>query len=754
VQKITAGNTIVSLPTGAGKTLVAVLSIDFFLSRPGAKKVMFVVPTTVLVKQQAQYCRDRCETRRSVAELSGTKMDAWTQQEWSRCLQDNVVLVGTPEVFRRALVDCGFIQVLDFSLIIFDECHNATGNSPMAGIMRDAVWKVASQRDCPRILGLTASFVNGALKNVEQKRKDLETLLQSSLFCPDVPEEFAAGGAAGSLSKEKFQTVNWLDDIPANCAELVSAKLTTLLDRFQAAYRMPVKDLKKTVNQTRHVFEELGMTAFCCALRDCIVPQLEAHAETLDAMGGSSQQKEVLKQQLPQLRRQMQEAADTLRDDGQLTQTPLISGKAAALLQLLETLFQGEDGRGDFRGIVFVTQVALTMPLAHLLTEHFGKNQAVVRAGAVSGTQSMADAKRDHEMERFRKGELNVLICTSALEEGVDVSDCAFVIRFNRFSTTKSHIQGAGRARRSDAKIFYFDNDPHEEEGRARLLAVVAKDDSLRLTEAERSERRQEATFAVEGVYPFYPPNAGTKAEVNLYNCLQMVYEYCAKTMGQSLNPEDLFTYDEKVICDYPRQVRKFITEVKYPSPEGFLKVTLEKVNGRWGDTKLETVLDPNRSKNMKQDDKDKRRFLYVVAIEMHERGLLDGNNQPSGKAVHGNKLACEAFTMNPGLRLSTASYGKPAPAQTAATPSPSPTPAAPAPLLEENFKSRLNEWATKKWRQPAPELLKYDSETTSLGFVATVQLLKTGLEFKGTAHPKKKDAEQSAAAAALAILA
>ena len=27
----------------------------------------------------------------------------------------------------------------------------------------------------------------------------------------------------------------------------------------------------------------------------------------------------------------------------------------------------------------------------------------------------------------------------------------------------------------------------------------------------------------------------------------------------------------------------------------------------------------------MKQEDKDKRRFLYVVAIEMHEKGLLDG---------------------------------------------------------------------------------------------------------------------------------
>ncbi|CAE7265164.1 DCL3A [Symbiodinium natans] len=539
---------------------------------------------------------------------------------------------------------------------------------------------------------------------------------------------------------------------------------------------MPVKDLKKTVNQTRHVLEELGMTAFCYALRDCIVPQLEAHAEQLDARkqeaeesgSGSCAHSEVLKQQLPELRRQMQEAADTLRVDGQLTQTPLISGKAAALLQLLETLFLGKDGKGDFRGIVFVTQVALTMPLAHLLTEHFGKNRAVVRGGAVSGTQSMADSKRNQEMERFRKGELNVLICTNALEEGVDVSDCAFVIRFNRFDTTKSHIQGAGRARRGDAKIFYFDNDPHEEEGRAKLLSEVAKDDTLRLTEAERAERRLDATLAVPGVYPFYPPG-DAKSEVNLYNCLQMVYEYCAKTMGQSFNPEDLFTYDETVISVYPRQVRKFITEVKYPSPEGFLKVTLPQVNTRWGDTKLESVLDPNRSKNMKQEDKDKRRFLYVVAIEMHEKGLLDGNNQPSGRALHGNKLACEAFVMSPGLRLSTASYAKAVPAAPAAPAAPT-TPVAPAasaapavaasttaasasrPATAEelyNAKGQLNEWVHKQWRQPAEQLLSYDSDPTPDGFVAKVRLLKTGREFVGSAH-KKKDAEQSAAAAAL----
>ena len=142
------------------------------------------------------------------------------------------------------------------------------------------------------------------------------------------------------------------------------------------------------------------------------------------------------------------------------------------------------------------------------------------------------------------------------------------------------------------------------------------------------------------------------KAEVNLYNCLQMVYGYCAKTMGQPLNPEDLFTYEEEVICEYPRHFRKFIKEAKYPSPEGFQQVTLERMNARWGDTKLDSVLDPSRSRNLKTEDLEKRRFLYVVAIDMHDRGLLDGNNEPTGRALQGCRLACEAFAQSSGLRL------------------------------------------------------------------------------------------------------
>ena len=94
------------------------------------------------------------------------------------------MIVSTPEVVRRAFVDNHYIDPSLFSLLIFDECHHATGNSPYASIMRDVIWPVVKrQRDgsseaVPRILGLTASFVNGTLNKIEEKRQELEVLLQ------------------------------------------------------------------------------------------------------------------------------------------------------------------------------------------------------------------------------------------------------------------------------------------------------------------------------------------------------------------------------------------------------------------------------------------------------------------------------------------------------------------------------------------------------------------------------------------------
>ena len=43
--------------------------------------------------------------------------------------------------------------------------------------------------------------------------------------------------------------------------------------------------------------------------------------------------------------------------------------------------------------------------------------------------------------------ELLSLSPTATLEEGLDVPECQYVVRFDPFHTVKSHVQGAGRAR-------------------------------------------------------------------------------------------------------------------------------------------------------------------------------------------------------------------------------------------------------------------------------------------------------------------
>ena len=42
-----------------------------------------------------------------------------------------------------------------------------------------------------------------------------------------------------------------------------------------------------------------------------------------------------------------------------------------------------------------------------------------------------------------------------------------------RIHTTKNHIQGSGRARADVARIYYFDNDPDEEEPWLALVLVL-----------------------------------------------------------------------------------------------------------------------------------------------------------------------------------------------------------------------------------------------------------------------------------------
>lgn len=242
-------NTVVNLPTGFGKTLVAAELIQYYLQKSPQQRVAFLVPTRPLVAQQSEYCRKHCRLEDgsppTVQNLMGQEQASWTQLDWDNCMRTSHILLGTAALFQQAFVTDKYIDIGRISLIVFDECHNACGNSPMAAVMRDGVAPYQARGlPGPRILGLTASFINGNLRNMEQKRRDHEALLLSTIICPNVPPK---------ITDDRFKSVHWGNSMDASkYSEAVANHVE------DAVKQVDIKELSKVVRRCTHVYDELG----------------------------------------------------------------------------------------------------------------------------------------------------------------------------------------------------------------------------------------------------------------------------------------------------------------------------------------------------------------------------------------------------------------------------------------------------------------------------------------------------------------
>jgi len=472
LDEVMKRNLIVNLATGGGKTLIAVLAIEYHRRIHPNKKIMFIVPTRILVGQQSKYIKDQIDTDVDcpIVELMGAHMEGWTSDDWKRCLSNNTIFVGTPEVFRRGIVDLVCIDLSIFSLIVFDEVHNATGGSPMAHICKGGLFHCPAGKE-PRILGLTASFINGSTRNIITKRHLLEELLQSKLYSP--PTDLDDKKIAHSRDVT-YEMVSYPITIMPRDEELVEEKMRPMFSVFES-FNIPFDDPAKVVRRALKVLHELGMSGLILYLRHGIIPQLEAHAENLAALPEYQQQAEQLKGRFARLGEILDERCQELSEDNDLTTVPKISGKAEKLIELVTELFENADNDND-KIIIFVNRVALTFPLKHIL------GSRGFRVGCISGVNSMTDLKRDNTLDNFRLNKLKILVCTRSIEEGVDVPSCSAVIRFEKFDTAKSHIQGSGRARKANAKIFYFDNNPALEQAKRRMIEDCANNSALALS--------------------------------------------------------------------------------------------------------------------------------------------------------------------------------------------------------------------------------------------------------------------------------
>ena len=157
----------------------------------------------------------------------------------------------------------------------------------------------------------------------------------------------------------------------------------------------------------------------------------------------------------------------SLIDNGIYRSQPISLDRISRKVQLLIDLLiaEAKDNSG-FTCLIFVEQRIWLACIAEILALH-PQAQALLRVGTFVGTSqnskrkanvaSLAEPRNQQAtLDNFRAGELNVILATSVLEEGIDISSCHLVICFERPKTLKSFVQRRGRARKQASKYVIF----------------------------------------------------------------------------------------------------------------------------------------------------------------------------------------------------------------------------------------------------------------------------------------------------------
>ncbi|MFW9821213.1 MAG: DEAD/DEAH box helicase family protein, partial [Candidatus Thorarchaeota archaeon] len=142
-------NSLIVLPTGLGKTIIAVLVASKVLERfPTDCKVIVLAPTRPLINQHYHtFLKFLKISEDKFAILTGKVLP----DHRIEIFRQNQILFYTPQTLRNDLVNQKY-NLLNTALVIFDEAHHGTGDYPYSMIADEFI----DHNPDGIILGLTA----------------------------------------------------------------------------------------------------------------------------------------------------------------------------------------------------------------------------------------------------------------------------------------------------------------------------------------------------------------------------------------------------------------------------------------------------------------------------------------------------------------------------------------------------------------------------------------------------------------------
>ncbi|PVH94346.1 P-loop containing nucleoside triphosphate hydrolase protein [Periconia macrospinosa] len=571
VEESLKTNIIVVMDTGSGKTHIALARTAAELETCDSNKlVWFLSPTVALCHQQSQLFESNFPVF-GVRDLAGRDdIEHWSDQRTWDSVFDNVrIVISTPQILLDALYH-GFIQTKSLALIIFDEAHHCTGNHPANKILQEFCNPLYRSRyrslEAPRILGLSASPVmkadasgsdlrkieknmNAVAKSPKLHRSDLLRFVhRPELFRIEYPLTTVPPPPLLEALKNEFNNYD-LEKDPYVVSLLAEHRLghdvTRKLEKvFQKHETYCSAQLKTLLAKTVDTFEELGPSAAEWYLRRCVA-QFDTMWKIEQQLSGWSDGE---KQHLSAILRRLP-LPDGDWTPGDISRS--LSPKVHTLINLL-----ANEPHLDLTGLVFIEQRVWVAALLEILTTHpktkdkfkfgtfVGSSQSSKRNANIANI--LEPRNQQETLDSFRAGDINVILATSVLEEGIDVSSCHLVICFERPKNLKSFIQRRGRARKQHSRYYIF--TPLEPESTRALDKWESLEEEMKrayLDDKRHIEAAQERESLREQSNRVYRIES-TGALLTFENASQHLNHFCSTvTSKEYVDTRPQFTIEE-----------------------------------------------------------------------------------------------------------------------------------------------------------------------------------------------------------------
>ena len=447
-------NTLVVLPTGLGKTIIALIIISRQLKKEN-NKILFLAPTKPLVIQHSQFIKQFITIdEKNVAVFTGETSPEKRTELWEK----SRIIVSTPQVIENDILSQR-LNLKDVSFIIFDECHHAVGEYSYVFVSE----MYQKQREERLVLGMTASPGNDALKileicknlgltNIEIRTKyDLDVKpyvfnLEIIWKEIDLPKDFAY--TIQQLRKalsERLKILKSLDFIESS--SVTSTNRKNLLDaqkKIQEEIRSNVKPSKMLFKAASiqseaikiHYALELIQTQGVNALRNYF--QRIGHEAV--SKGGSKASKAIIADK------------DIIEAVAYIKSLNIEHPKVQEIAIIVE---QQLKSKPDSKIIVFTHYRDTSAYISNILENVKNAKPARFIGQAVkNGDKGLTQKEQSKIINSFKEGEYNVLIATSVAEEGLDIPSTDLVVFYEPIPSEIRAIQRRGRTgRKTTGKV-------------------------------------------------------------------------------------------------------------------------------------------------------------------------------------------------------------------------------------------------------------------------------------------------------------